>query len=121
MELLMDCLSDENVEVREMASKTLAGVVRCSQRQSIIPLKACFSWIGICLALGSETVLQNRFVSKIKRTSLPPRRDAGYADALRALHSVVLGLCALVESMPYSVEPWMPPLTEGRRFRLTPR
>ncbi|KAF7784715.1 hypothetical protein Agabi119p4_880 [Agaricus bisporus var. burnettii] len=93
MELLMDCLSDENVEVREMASKTLAGVVRCSQRQSIIPLK-------------------NRFVSKIKRTSLPPRRDAGYADALRALHSVVLGLCALVESMPYSVEPWMPPLTE---------
>jgi hypothetical protein len=58
--------------------------------------------------------LQNRFVSLIKKTSLPPRRDAGYADALRTLHSVILGLCALVESMPYSVESWMPPLTEGR-------
>ena len=39
MEVLLDCLSDENVEVREMASKALSGVVRSSQRQSIIPLK----------------------------------------------------------------------------------
>lgn len=39
MDALLDCLSDENVEVREMASKALSGVVRCSQRQSIIPLK----------------------------------------------------------------------------------
>jgi proteasome activator subunit 4 len=39
MDALLDCLSDENVEVREMASKALSGVVRCSQRQSIVPLK----------------------------------------------------------------------------------
>lgn len=39
MDVLLDCLSDENVEVREMASKMLSGVVRCSQRQSIIPLR----------------------------------------------------------------------------------
>lgn len=39
MDALLDCLSDENVEVREMASKMLSGVVRCSQRQSIIPLR----------------------------------------------------------------------------------
>jgi proteasome activator subunit 4 len=39
MDVLLDCLSDENVEVREMASKVLSGVVRCSQRQRIIPLK----------------------------------------------------------------------------------
>lgn len=39
MEVLLDCLSDENVEVREMASQMLSGVVRCSQRQSIIPLR----------------------------------------------------------------------------------
>ncbi|KAF5356022.1 hypothetical protein D9756_004202 [Leucocoprinus leucothites] len=93
MEVLMECLADENVEVREMASKTLAGVVRCSQRQSIIPLK-------------------NRFVSLAKKSTLPPRRDPGYADALRTLHSAILGLCALIESVPYSVEPWMPSLTE---------
>ncbi len=39
MDMLVDCLGDENVEVREMASKSLSGIVRCSQRQSIIPLK----------------------------------------------------------------------------------
>ncbi len=39
MNVLLECLSDENIEVREMASKMLSGVVRCSQRQSIIPLK----------------------------------------------------------------------------------
>ena len=39
MHVLQECLSDENIEVREMASKMLSGVVRCSQRQSIIPLK----------------------------------------------------------------------------------
>jgi proteasome activator subunit 4 len=40
MDVLLECLADENVEVREMASKALSGIVRCSQRQSIIPLKA---------------------------------------------------------------------------------
>ena len=39
MDVLLECLADENVEVREMSSKTLSGIVRCSQRQSIIPLK----------------------------------------------------------------------------------
>lgn len=39
MDVLLDCLGDENVEVREMASAALSGVVRCSQRQSILPLK----------------------------------------------------------------------------------
>lgn len=39
MEVLLDCLADENVEVREMSSKTLSSIVRCSQRQNIIPLK----------------------------------------------------------------------------------
>lgn len=39
MDVLLECLADENVEVREMSSKTLSGIVRCSQRQHIIPLK----------------------------------------------------------------------------------
>ena len=39
MDVLLDCLADENVEVSEMASQMLSGVVRCSQRQSIIPLR----------------------------------------------------------------------------------
>ncbi|KAH9922007.1 ARM repeat-containing protein [Epithele typhae] len=93
MGVLLDCLSDENIEVREMASKMLSGVVRCSQRQSIVPLK-------------------DRFINTLRRTKLPNRRDPAYADALRSLHSAILGVCALIESFPYSVEPWLPPLTE---------
>lgn len=95
MEMLLTCLSDENVEVREMASKALSGVVRCSQRQNIIPLK-------------------ERFVKTVRRTKLPNRKDdpETYADKLRTLHSAMLGICALIESFPYSVEPWMPSLTD---------
>ncbi|KAG1755009.1 uncharacterized protein EDB91DRAFT_1096702 [Suillus paluster] len=93
MDVLLDCLSDENVEVREMSSKTLSGVVRCSQRQNIIPLK-------------------NRFISLARSVKLPSRTHNGYGESLRKLHSAILGLCALIESFPYSVEPWMPSLTE---------
>ncbi|CAK5268900.1 unnamed protein product [Mycena citricolor] len=93
MDVLLLCLSDENVEVRQMASNVLSGVVRCSQRASIVPLK-------------------NRFLNLARKTVLPARRDAEYANALRSLHSAILGLCALIESFPYTVEPWMPPLTD---------
>lgn len=56
---------------------------------------------------------QDRFVNTLGRTKLPNRRDPSYADSLRTVHSSILGVCALIESFPYSVEPWMPPLTEG--------
>lgn len=39
MDVFLDCLSDENVEVREMGSKALSGAIRSSQRQSILSLK----------------------------------------------------------------------------------
>ncbi|KAI0702440.1 ARM repeat-containing protein [Cytidiella melzeri] len=93
MDVLLDCLSDENVEVREMASQMLSGVVRCSQRQSIIPLR-------------------DRFMALARKTRVPARRDPAYVEKLRTLHSAILGLCALIESFPYSVESWMPPLTD---------
>lgn len=93
MEVLLECLSDENVEVREMASKMLSGVVRCSQRQSIVPLR-------------------DRFVNLARKTKLPNRQHPAHAESLRLLHSAILGICALIESLPYSVEPWMPPLTD---------
>ena len=56
---------------------------------------------------------QDRFVALARKTKLPARRDPGYAEALRTLHSAILGICALIESFPYSVEPWMPPLTDS--------
>jgi len=90
----LDCLGDENVEVREMAAKTLAGVIRCSQRQGILPLK-------------------DRFVQQAASIRLPPRSDPTYSDALRTLHGAILGVTSLIEAFPYAVEAWMPPLTEA--------
>jgi proteasome activator subunit 4 len=58
--------------------------------------------------------LQERFVSTIRKMTLPARRDSKYGESLRTLHSAILGVCALIDSFPYSVEPWMPPLTEGQ-------
>jgi proteasome activator subunit 4 len=43
MDVLLECLADENVEVREMAAKVFSGVIRSSQRQSIVPLKVAQS------------------------------------------------------------------------------
>lgn len=85
MEILLECLQDENVEVREMAAKTLAGVIRCSQRSSIIALR-------------------DRFIRQVQGTRLPPRSSPQHPDALRTLHGGVLGLVALIEAYPYSVE-----------------
>ncbi|KAH9081608.1 hypothetical protein EDB83DRAFT_2512470 [Lactarius deliciosus] len=93
MDLMLNCLSDDNVEVREMASSSLSGIVRVSQRQSIIPLK-------------------DHFVSLARKVRLTTRSDPGYPESLRTLHSAILGICALLESFPYSVEKWMPPLTD---------
>lgn len=53
MDILLDGLADENVEVREMASKMFSGVVRCSQRQSILRLKVAISIISIGLGVKS--------------------------------------------------------------------
>ena len=50
MDLMLNCLSDDNVEVREMASSSLSGIVRVSQRQNIIPLK----------------VISNRFIADLQ-------------------------------------------------------
>ena len=52
MDILLDCLADENVEVREMASKMFSGVVRCSQRQSILLLKVAIFVISIAIWLN---------------------------------------------------------------------
>jgi len=94
MDVLLQCLRDENVEVRETAAKTLSGVIRCSQRQHILPLKV-------------------RFTKLARRTKLSKRSDKeAFSEGIKTLHSAVLGLCALLDAYPYSVEPWAPEIIE---------
>jgi proteasome activator subunit 4 len=70
MDVLLDCLADENVEVRQMASKVLSGVVRCSQRQSIVPLKVHYT----PFSLGGSLILSAALFHSIRRTGSSPWR-----------------------------------------------
>ncbi|KAF7437108.1 hypothetical protein PC9H_003942 [Pleurotus ostreatus] len=91
LEVLCRCLDDEIVEVREMAATTLSGILRLSPRRSVITLK-------------------DRFVRLAKNSHIPERQSPDYNKALRQRHAAILGICALVDSYPYTVEKWMPDL-----------
>lgn len=45
-----------------------------------------------------------------KNTHIPDRQHAGYNKAIRQRHAAILGICALVDSYPYTIEKWMPEL-----------
>ncbi|KAF9014988.1 hypothetical protein BDQ17DRAFT_1418116 [Cyathus striatus] len=91
LEVLCRCLDDEIIEVREMAATTLSGILRLSPRRSILTLK-------------------DRFVRLLKNSTILGRQDSGYNKAIRQRHAAILGICALVDSYPYTVEKWMPEL-----------
>jgi len=91
LEMLCKCLDDEVVEVREMAATTLSGVLRLSPRRSQLTLK-------------------DRFVKLLRSSPLPIRQSPVYNAAIRQRHAAILGICALVDSYPYTVERWMPEL-----------
>jgi len=79
------------VEVREMAATTLSGILRLSPRRSVLQLR-------------------DRFVRLLKNSNLLDRKSPAYNSALRQRHAAILGICALVDSYPYTVERWMPDL-----------
>ncbi|KAI0067819.1 hypothetical protein BV25DRAFT_1794335 [Artomyces pyxidatus] len=91
LEVLCKCLDDEVVEVREMAATTLSGVLRLSPRRSQLTLK-------------------DRFVRLLRRSPIPNRQSPTYNAAIRQRHAAILGIVALVDSYPYTVERWMPEL-----------
>jgi len=91
LEVICKCLDDEVVEVREMAATTLSGILRLSPKRSMITLK-------------------DRFVKLAKKSHIPSRQSPGYSKAIRQRHAAILGICALVDSYPYTVEKWMPEL-----------
>ncbi|KAG6902315.1 hypothetical protein C0995_001694 [Termitomyces sp. Mi166 len=75
----------------------------------------------LCSCLDDEVVevremaatvltLKDRFVRLAKNSHIPSRHDPGYNKAIRQRHAAILGICALVDSFPYTVEKWMPSL-----------
>jgi proteasome activator subunit 4 len=96
LDVVCHCLDDDVIEVREMAATTLTGILRLSPRRSILKLR-------------------DRFIRLLAAPSsgLPDRRSPVYSTAVRQRHAAILGVCALIDSYPYTVERWMPELLTG--------
>lgn len=97
-----DMLADPQLEVRDCASATLAGMIRCSP------------------AAIRKPIIQNlitRFKQQLHDNPMPKRKRVGGTDTpvdtqkqIVRRHAAVLGLGALIEAFPYATPPplWMP-------------
>lgn len=45
-----------------------------------------------------------------RNSHIPSKKDPTYNKCVRQRHAAILGICALVDSYPYTVEKWMPEL-----------
>ena len=89
--------------------RTLSGILRLSPRQSVITLKVSVR-DGKLWPQGNKVDIQDRFLRLLSSSSIPGRQDLSYNKALRQRHAAILGICALVDSYPYTIEKWMPEL-----------
>jgi proteasome activator subunit 4 len=96
-----DMLSDTQLEVRDCASATLAGMIRCSPARVRNPI---------------IYQLKDRFEAQLRMNPMPKKKVPGTdtpVDMQKQIvrrHAAVLGLGALVEAFPYATPPprWMP-------------
>ncbi|KAK0615703.1 hypothetical protein B0T17DRAFT_497395 [Bombardia bombarda] len=96
-----DMLADAQLEVRDCASATLAGMIRCSPASIRNPI---------------IHQLKDRFELQLKMNPMPKKKIPGtdtpvdvHKQVVRR-HAAVLGLGALIEAFPYATPPpsWMP-------------
>ncbi|KAI0016780.1 hypothetical protein F4780DRAFT_797394 [Xylariomycetidae sp. FL0641] len=96
-----DMMADPQLEVRTVASATLAGMIRCSPMAIRNPI--------------IET-LTARFEAQLSRNPMPKKKAPGTETPVNVTqqivkrHAAVLGLGALIEAFPYATPPpsWMP-------------
>ena len=96
-----DMLSDAQLEVRDCAAATLAGMIRCSPAAIRNPI---------------IQTLKQRFEDQLRLNPLPKKKVPGTdtpVDSQKQVvrrHAAILGLGALIEAFPYATPPpsWMP-------------
>jgi len=91
--------------------RTLSGILRLSPRRSVLTLKVSLHLPHTLSRLRAN--FQDRFVRLLKKSHIPDRNDVNYNKGIRQRHAAILGICALVESYPYTVEKWLPELLTG--------
>ncbi|KAL8310876.1 hypothetical protein RB597_001893 [Gaeumannomyces tritici] len=103
-----DMLSDVQLEVRDCASATLAGMIRCSPhviREPIIhSLKMRFEDQLRCSPMPKSKMLRMKTEGDGAETPVDIQAQ------IRARHAAIMGLGALIEAFPYLTPPpkWMP-------------
>ncbi|KAI9261229.1 hypothetical protein EDC94DRAFT_122877 [Helicostylum pulchrum] len=98
MNVIGNMLLDTQIEVRQLASVTLGGLVRCSQRDAIQSLLTQFN---------AQMVIR---IPKRKRDKVTGKNvePVGFAEAVVQKHAGVLGISCLINAFPYEVPEWMP-------------
>ncbi len=115
MDVLLECLSDEKCGGEGDGIEGVLG------RGQVLPAAEHHTAQGnpvsvfrTASAFTHFDWVQNRFVALARRRRC--RRGATRATRRRSARCTLRfwAFCALLESLPYSVEPWIPPLTEGK-------
>ncbi|MEE6474289.1 hypothetical protein FKM82_010338 [Ascaphus truei] len=96
--LVVQLMADEQLEVREMATTTLSGLLQCNFLSMDVAMQAHF-----------EQLCKTRLPKKRKR-QLSVAADTIPSGDLLKRHAGVLGLSACILSSPYDVPTWMPQL-----------
>lgn len=100
---ISDMLGDSQLEVRNSAASTLAGMIRCSPARIRDPM---------------IERLRERFETELAQNPMPKRKPklpgtetpVNVHQQIQRRHAAVLGLGALIEAFPYATPPpkWMP-------------
>jgi proteasome activator subunit 4 len=126
VECVTGMLQDVQLEVRELAAETLAGLIRCSpineqamltttlQKRCTMMLEETQHWRQLRKTpVTSQPGTPPRSSTPISRLGLSPRPGTPsieYQNTMIKRHSAVLGLGALVKAFPYQSPPpkWVP-------------
>ncbi|RDD38509.1 Proteasome activator complex subunit 4 [Trichoplax sp. H2] len=91
-DILLKLIFDEQIEVREMASTTYSGLLRCGFLEVT----------SVKLSKFRDVVTE----TKIKRRHNIPSTE--FKKVISRRHSAILGLAACIQAFPYDVPPWLP-------------
>ncbi|KAJ1907505.1 Proteasome activator BLM10 [Coemansia sp. IMI 209127] len=88
-------MGHDHVEVRQVASAALTGMIKCASSNVIFDIRRAFS-----------AKLTKRLPRL--RNGRQPKNPAAYSKLIPTRHAGVLGLSCLVLAFPYTIPDWMP-------------
>ncbi|XP_019858537.1 PREDICTED: proteasome activator complex subunit 4 [Amphimedon queenslandica] len=110
-DLLLSLLGDSQIEVRELASSTISGFVRCG---IISPdnLKTLFTKQAKTRLPKKRAALPIEETDGATAAAINDTTNRGYDGLLVDKHCGVLGLAALVQACPYTIPDWLPDIVD---------